>query len=261
MKGFKLFSVALVAVFIASCATVPLTGRKQFNVVNEAEIQQQAAQAYAQFLSENRSKVVSGTADANRVRTIGSNIANAVSRFMQTNGNSADLSGYNWEFVLIQSNEANAWCMPGGKVAVYTGILKYTQNDAGLATVLGHEIAHAIARHASERASQSSLAQLGGAVIGGATGSNTLSQLYGLGGSLALLKYGRNQELEADRLGLTFMAMAGYNPESAIAFWQRMAAAKDGQAPPEFMSTHPDDGRRIQDIQKYLPEAQQYYKR
>ncbi len=261
MKRFRLYSVALVAVFIASCATVPLTGRKQFNVVNEAEIQQQAAQAYAQFLSENRSKIVSGTADANKVRTIGSNIANAVSRFMQNSGNSTDLSGYNWEFVLVQSNEANAWCMPGGKVAVYTGILKYTQNDAGLATVLGHEIAHAIARHASERASQGSLAQLGGAVIGGATGSNTLSQLYGLGGSLALLKYGRNQELEADRLGLTFMAMAGYNPESAIAFWQRMAQAKQGQAPPEFMSTHPDDGRRIQDIQKYLPEAQQYYKR
>ncbi|MGB4773966.1 MAG: M48 family metallopeptidase, partial [Daejeonella sp.] len=159
-----------------------------------------------------------------------------------------------------------AWCMPGGKVAVYTGILPITKDDAGLATVMGHEIAHAIAQHSAERYSQMTLAQAGGGLLGAAAGGQSegtqqvLGQLYGIGGQLALLKYSRNQESEADRLGLVFMSMAGYNPESAVSFWQRMAAAKNGSgAPPEFLSTHPSDETRISDIQKHLPEARQYY--
>lgn len=245
----------------AACSTVPLTGRKQLNLANSQAIQQQSDQAYRQFLKDPSTKVVTGTADAQRVRTVGSRIASAIERYMSQNGYSSQYD-FQWEFNTIQSKDINAWCMPGGKVAVYTGIFPVTQTDAGLATVMGHEIAHAIARHAEERYSQMAGAQLIGGVVGATTGSQTMVDLYGLGGQLALLKYGRKQESEADRLGLIFMAMAGYNPEAAVSFWQRMAQAKQGGgAPPEFLSTHPSDERRIADIQKRLPEARQYYRR
>ena len=261
MKKRKLLSLMLFIGVFAACSTVPLTGRKQLNLANTEAIQQQSNQAYRQFLSDPSTKVVTGTADAQRVRTVGSRIAAAIERYMSQNGYSNQYD-FQWEFNTIQSKDINAWCMPGGKVAVYTGIFPVTQTEAGLATVMGHEIAHAIARHAEERYSQMAGAQLIGGVVGATTGSQTMVDLYGLGGQLALLKYGRKQESEADRLGLIFMAMAGYNPEAAVSFWQRMAQAKQGGgAPPEFLSTHPSDERRIADIQKRLPEARQYYKR
>ncbi|RZK86386.1 MAG: M48 family peptidase, partial [Pedobacter sp.] len=162
--------------------------------------------------------------------------------------------------------EINAWCMPGGKIAVYTGILPVTKDEAGLATVMGHEVAHAIAQHSAERASQMQAAQVGGALVGAASSNSKyadyINQAYGIGGQLTILKYGRNQELEADKMGLSFMAMAGYNPNTAIGFWQRMAQASAGsQKPPAFLSTHPTDQSRIAQIQRDLPEAMKYYKK
>ncbi|WP_379089575.1 M48 family metallopeptidase [Pedobacter sp. UC225_65] len=179
------------------------------------------------------------------------------------------IKGYKWEFNLIESPEINAWCMPGGKVAVYTGILKITKDDAGLATVMGHEIAHAIAQHSAERASQMTVAQVGGGLAGAAVGNKSestqaiVNQLYGIGAQgLYVLPNSRKQELEADKMGLSFMAMAGYNPQNAVGFWQRMAAASEGaQKPPVFLSTHPTDESRIAQNPRDLPEAMKYYKK
>ncbi len=260
MRKYKIFGSLICIAIMGACSTVPLTGRKQFNVANSAAIQQEAATAYRQFLADPKTKVISSGADAQRVKTVGARIARAVESYLNQNGY-ANQYNFQWEFNLIQSKDINAWCMPGGKVAVYSGILPVTQTEAGLATVMGHEIAHAIARHTEERYSQVMGAQAIGGVVGAATGSQAINQLYGLGGQLALLKYGRNQESEADRLGLVFMAIAGYNPESALSFWQRMASAKEGGAPPEFLSTHPSDQTRIAKIQKNLPEARRYYKK
>ncbi len=258
----------LIVGIIASCATVPLTGRKQLSLVNESEIQQQAALVYKDLLGDSKTKVIKGTSQAQLVQKVGKNIASAVTRFLQENGYGNQYD-FQWEFNLIQEDQINAWCMPGGKVAVYTGILPITKNEAGLATVMGHEVAHAIAKHSAERMSQSIIAQAGGVAVDVATAekSNTtravLNTAYGLGGQLALLSYSRNQESDADRLGLVFMAMAGYNPNEAVGFWERMAQAKQSQggAPPEFLSTHPSDARRINNIQKLIPEAMGYYKK
>jgi len=265
----KIICMSLIVGLTGSCATVPLTGRRQLSLVNDAEIQQQAVLAYRDFLGDAKTKVVKGTAQAQAVQRVGKNIAAAVTRFLQENGYGNQYN-FEWEFNLVEENQINAWCMPGGKVAVYTGILPVTKNDAGLATVMGHEIAHAIAKHSAERMSQTILAQAGGVAVDVATAekSNTtravLNTAYGLGGQLALLSYSRNQESEADRLGLVFMAMAGYDPNEAIGFWERMAEAKQSQgggAPPEFLSTHPSDARRINDIRKLIPEAMNYYKK
>lgn len=259
MKHFKKISFVLFSIIMVACATVPLTGRRQLSLVDETQLQQQAAQAYREFLGANTTKVISNTADAQRVKRVGSNIASAITRYMQQNGY-GDKYNYNYEFNLVQSKEINAWCMPGGKVAVYTGILPVTRDDAGLATVLGHEIAHAIAGHSAEQASSGALAQLGTSVVGAYTGSEAAGQLTGVGAQLVLLKYSRKQESEADRLGLIFMAMAGYNPENAVAFWERMSAAAQGNgAPPEILSSHPSDASRIAEIRKRLPEARKYY--
>lgn len=265
----KSICLALIAGTIMSCATVPLTGRRQLSLVNESEIQQQAALVYKDFLGDPKTKVIKSTPQAQMVQRVGKNIAGAVTRFLKENGY-GDQYAFNWEFNLIEEDQINAWCMPGGKVAVYTGILPVTKNEAGLATVMGHEVAHAIAKHSAERMSQSIIAQAGGVAVDVATSekSNTtrsvLNTAYGLGGQLALLSYSRNQESEADRLGLVFMAMAGYDPNEAVGFWERMAQAKQakgGGAPPEFLSTHPSDARRINNIQKLMPEAMGYYKK
>jgi len=264
MKQLKIFSTACLLVVMAGCSTVPLTGRRQLSLVSDSELQQASTQAYRQFLSDPSTKVVNSGSDLQRVRTVGNRIATAINRYLKQNGY-GDQYNYNYEFNLIQSKDQNAWCMPGGKVAVFTGLLPITQNDAGLATVMSHEIAHAIAQHAAERYSQAAAAQGLGGVLGAATGGasagtqQVLGTLYGLGGQLALLNYSRKQESEADHLGLIFMAMAGYNPDNALSFWQRMAAQKSGGAPPEFLSTHPSDATRIADIQKRLPEARKYY--
>jgi len=261
MKSLKIFSTLVLIAFMSACATVPLTGRRQLSLANSDAIQQEAAQAYKEFLSDPKTVVVKSGSDVTRVKNIGTRIAQAVESYLNQNGYANQYS-FQWEFNLVQSKEINAWCMPGGKVAVYTGLIPVAQTDAGLATVMSHEIAHAIARHAEERYSQTMGAQALGGIVGAATGgSEAIQQLYGIGGSLALLKYGRAQESEADRLGLVFMAMAGYSPDSAVAFWQRMASSNEsGGGTPEFLSTHPSDATRIAAIQKALPEARKYYK-
>jgi predicted Zn-dependent protease len=262
----SLIVLPALALAIYSCSTVPLTGRRQLSLVGDAEINQSAAASYSQLLSDPKTKVVSSGTDAQRVKRIGNQLAVVIEKYLQQNGY-ANQYQFKWEFNLIQSPEVNAWCMPGGKVAIYSGILPVTANDAGLAVVMGHEIAHAIAKHSAERMSQQLAAQAGSAAVGAATSGKSattqaiFSQLYGVGGQLAMLKYSRDQESEADRLGLTFMAMAGYNPSEAVTFWQRMSAQKQGGAPPEFLSTHPADATRIANIQKLLPEAMKYYKK
>lgn len=266
MKNLKLtLAAAITAVGLYACSTVPLTGRSQLSLVSDSEVNPAAAASYRQLISDPKTKVVSSGSDAQRVKAIGGRLANAIERYLEQNGY-ADKYQFAWEFNLIQSPEINAWCMPGGKVAVYSGILPVTRTDAGLAVVMGHEIGHAIARHSAERLSQQLALQTGGAVVGAATGNQSsttqaaINTLYGVGGQLALLKYSRAQESEADRLGLTFMAMAGYNPNEAVAFWQRMAAQSKGGAQPEFLSTHPSDATRIANIQRLIPEAMKYYK-
>jgi predicted Zn-dependent protease len=257
----KLIITLLAVTTIFSCTTVPLTGRKQFNAVSDAEVNQSAAASYTQLLSDPKTTVIRNGADAQRVRAIGARLSSAIERYLNTNGYSNQYN-FKWEFNLIQSKEVNAWCMPGGKVAVYSGILPVTQNDAGLATVLAHEIGHAIAHHSAERISQQMLAQGVGGILGGTSSGGTataINQLYGIGGGLVLLGYSRNQESEADRLGLTFMAMAGYDPHEALNFWNRMMNANKAGSTPEFLSDHPSDQKRIADIQARLPEAMKYY--
>ncbi|WP_460614394.1 MULTISPECIES: M48 family metallopeptidase [Hymenobacter] len=248
----------------AACSTVPITGRRQLSLVSDTEMNTMAATEYQKVLSS--SQVVSSGTQAQMVKRVGQRIQQAVESYFRQQGQQAQLEGYQWEFNLINDKQENAWCMPGGKVAVYTGILPITQDETGLAVVMGHEIAHAVARHSSERMSQQMATQGLGGVVSTAVGQNPTAiqnvflQAVGVGSSLGMLKYGRNQESEADRLGLIFMAMAGYNPDDAVAFWQRMAARENAASPPEFLSTHPSNDTRIADIQKQLPEARTYYK-
>ena len=225
-----------------------------------------ATQQYQQFMSENK-VVSSGDRDAEMVRRVGNRIASAVTQYFNSKGLGDQLQGYKWQFTLVQDNSANAWAMPGGKVAVYTGLLPITKNEAALAAVLGHEVAHAVLAHGNERMSQGLAQQLGGTALSVALANkpaatqNIFLQAYGLGSQVGvLLPFSRKQELESDRYGLIFAAMAGYNPREAITLWQRMEAQSSGQKPPEFMSTHPSEGRRIEQLQKYMPEALQYYK-
>jgi predicted Zn-dependent protease len=266
MKKLTLLGIAAVVSMAYACSTVPLSGRNRISFVNESEMQTAAAQSYTTLLKDPKTKILNN-ADAQRVKRIGEKIAAAVTKYMNANGYAAQIQGFRWEFNLIDSKEVNAWCMPGGKVAVYSGILPVTRDDAGLATVMGHEIAHAIAQHSSERASKAAVAQGVGGLLGAATGNQSeatqaaISKIYGVGAQgFYLLPNSRTQELEADHLGLIFMSMAGYDPASAVSFWQRMAAvSQSSQKPPEFLSTHPADGTRIAQIQRDLPEAKRYF--
>ena len=248
-----------------ACATVPITGRRQLALVSSAEMQQMSYASYKQVL--DTSKVINNNQNAAMVKRVGGRIQRAVEQYMAQNNLSNQLAGYAWEFNLIQDNQVNAWCMPGGKVVVYTGLLPVARDETGLAVVMGHEIAHAIAKHGDERMSQGLVQQLGGATLQAALGSNPglTSNLFltafGAGSQLGLLAYGRTQESEADRLGLIFMAMAGYDPQQATTFWERMSAGKGGQAPPEFLSTHPSDQTRINNIKQHMPEALKFYKK
>jgi predicted Zn-dependent protease len=250
---------------IVSCSTVPVTGRRQLNLVPQSQMLSMSFQEYGTFLQQN--KVSTNQEQTALVKRVGGRIQGAVERYFAEKGISDQLSGYKWEFNLIESNEVNAWCMPGGKVVVYTGILPVTKDEDGLAVVLGHEIAHAVAQHGNERMSQGLLAQLGGMALNEALANKPeqTRQLwmtaFGAGVQVgALLPFSRTQESEADHLGLIFMAMAGYDPQTAVPFWQRMAQLSAGKAPPEFLSTHPSDQSRIEKIKAELPEALQYYK-
>jgi predicted Zn-dependent protease len=242
-----------------------MTGRSQLNLIPAGEMLSMSFSQYDQFLKENKlSTDAEGTA---RVKRVGTRIEGAVESYFRANGMASRLNGYAWEFNLIDSKEVNAWCMPGGKVVVYSGILPVCQDEAGLAVVMGHEIAHAVAEHGNERMSQGLLAQLGSTALSVAlkdqpeATQNLWMTAFGAGAQLGvLLPFSRTQESEADHLGLIFMAMAGYDPSTAVSFWQRMSA-EGGAAPPEFLSTHPADATRIRDIEANMPEAMRYYKK
>lgn len=245
---------------VISCATNPFTGEKVLNFVPNSQLFPMAFQQYGTFLKEN--KVLSGTADARLVENVGIKIKNAAERWLKAHGQPEYLNGYQWEYKLVESKEVNAWCMPGGKIVVYSGILPITKDEAGLATVMGHEVSHALANHGAQRMSASQLQQLGAVGVAIATSGKSdetqaiFQQAYGVGSQVgAMLPFSRSHETEADKIGLTLMAIAGYNPEQAINFWQRMSAKAGGNAPPEFMSTHPSDETRIANIRKLIPEA------
>lgn len=266
MKRIKIYlSLLLLALLVYYCSTVPITGRKQISLIPASEINALSFQQYGEFLKQN--KLSEDKEAVAMVKRVGGNIQKAVETYFTQNNMMNQLQGYEWEFNLVESNEVNAWCMPGGKVVVYTGILPLTKDETGLAVVMGHEIAHAIAQHGAERMSYGLLQQLGGMALSVAlqnepeTTRNIFLTAYGVGSTVGvILPFSRTHESEADRLGLIFMAMAGYNPEAAVDFWTRMSQA-GGQKPPEWLSTHPSDESRIADIKKHLPEALGYYKR
>lgn len=266
MKALKIFiPIILLSLTVYYCSTVPITGRSQLNLIPASEINTLSFQQYDEFLKQN--KLSTDAANTQMVKRVGQNIQHAVEAYFAQNNLSKELSGYAWEFNLVESEEVNAWCMPGGKVVVYTGILPITKDETGLAVVMGHEIAHAIAQHGNERMSQGLLQQLGGMALSVALKNepeltqNLFMTAYGVGTTVGvMLPFSRKHESEADRLGLIFMAMAGYNPNTAVDFWTRMSAMKGGAAPPEWLSTHPSDDTRISDLKKHMPEALQYYK-
>jgi predicted Zn-dependent protease len=261
----KLFTLLLAVLLILSCALVPLTGRRQLSLVSEADMLSTSFVEYDKFMNENKSST--NSSESNRVKEVGRRIQSAVTTYFERNNLTQELKGFAWEFNLIESKEVNAWCMPGGKVVVYSGILPVTENETGLAVVMGHEIAHAVAKHSNERMSQALVADLGGQTLAAALQQKPQQtqqlwmSLFGAGVQLgAVLPYSRVQESEADRLGLIFMAMAGYDPNASLSFWQRMSQ-NAGTKPPEFLSTHPSDENRIKKIKSEIPEAMKYYKK
>lgn len=266
MNRFKkiLLAAALPATFgLQSCYQNPATGRRALNIVPDATLMSLANDEYRTFLSQH--KVVKGTTQAAMVSRVGNKLAAAITEYYAKKGQSSFLQGFNWEFNLVDDPQKNAFCMPGGKVVVYTGILPVTQDENGLAVVMSHEIAHAIAKHGNERMSQVLVAQGLGTALDLALSNrsaetrNVFNGLYGAGAQVGvLLPNSRNQESEADVMGLDYMAMAGYNPQAAIPFWQRMASG-GGAKPPEFLSTHPSDNTRIKRIQNHLPTAMKIY--
>lgn len=260
----RIFKGIILTLVLVSCYKVPITNRKQTLLFKETELIGMSLKAYNDFLGKNPALP---TTDPNVVvvKNVGNKIKAAVEQFLKEKKMLDRIAGYKWEFNVVNSKEVNAWCMPGGKVVVYTGLLPVTLTESGLAVVMGHEIAHAIARHGNERMSQTALAQFGGSAIGTILGSGNpavgdiFMQSYGIGTSLGLLAYSRKHESEADKLGVVFMAMAGYNPQDAIAFWERMSK-NGGGGNLEILSTHPNDQKRIADLKKFMPNALKYYK-
>ena len=263
---FVLFSVlfGLFAV-VLSCSKVPITGRSQLSLVPEGEIIAMADASYDTFLMQN--KLSTDKEATAMIKRCGGKIQKAVESYFASQNASDQLKDYTWEFNLVESEEVNAWCMPGGKVVFYTGILPICKDETGVAVVMGHEVAHAVARHGNERMSQGLLAQFGSSALDAALAHNSqmtkqiAATAFGLGAQFgALLPFSRKQESEADHLGIIFMAMAGYDPRAAVPFWERMAGGSKGGKPPEIMSTHPSDETRIANLNKLMPEAMKYYK-
>ncbi len=256
--------LGLVAVILVACATVPITGRKQLSLISDSEMQAMSFQQYDQVIAE--SKLSTDSEATAMIKRVGGRIQKAVEEYFRDQGMSNELKGYVWEFNLIESDQVNAWCMPGGKVAFYTGILPVCRDDVGVAVVMGHEIAHAIAEHGSERMSHQMAVQMGGIALSEATKSKPAEtqaiymSVFAVGAQYgAMLPYSRKHESEADHIGLIFMVMAGYDPQEAPKFWERMSAG-GGAAPPEFMSTHPSDATRIRQLNEHMPEALGYYR-
>jgi predicted Zn-dependent protease len=268
MKKYLLYFIVS-ALVLAGCHRNAITGRNQLNLIPESEVQAMAFAQYKEFISTNPAVPANNSKDAAMVKRVGDNIIGAIKKYYAEKGLSKELESFQWEVNLVNNKEPNAWCMPGGKIVVYTGILPYTQNEAALAVVMGHEVAHALARHGNERMSQGLFQQMGGLALSAALSSkpaetqNLFMTSYGIGTNIGvMLPFSRKNELEADKLGLMFSALAGYDPRESIAFWQRMAKASGGNKPPEFLSTHPADETRIAELQKIMDATiAQYYKK
>jgi predicted Zn-dependent protease len=265
MKKLSSLLIILIGGAIISCSVVPFTNRKQLNILPESEMITMGLASYDEFMKENPPST--DRSNSALVKEVGSTLSNAVEYYFAANGLETRLDGYKWEYSLVSSTVPNAFCLPGGKVVVYSGILPYTADKNGMAVVLSHEIAHAVARHGNERMSQQLLLQFGNVALNEAVKNkpeetkNIYNTVYGVGAQMGVvLPYSRDNELEADKLGLIFMALAGYDPNSSIGFWERMSAS-GGAKPAEFMSTHPSDARRIARIKDAIPEAMQYYKK
>lgn len=264
-SSIKLMSIFILTSFIISCSTVPFTNRQQLNLLPESQMVAMALTSYDEFLKEN--KLSSNKQQTIMVKNVGAKISRSVETFLKQNNKAKLLDNYNWEFNLIQNDSTpNAWCMSGGKVVIYSGILPITKTETGLAVVMGHEIAHAVARHGNERMSQGLISQFGGMALQVAIQEKPeetqalFMAAYGIGTQIGVtLPYSRLHETEADKMGLIFMAMAGYDPYEAIDFWKRMSQL-GGNKPPEFLSTHPSDETRINNLKSFLPEAIKYYK-
>jgi predicted Zn-dependent protease len=265
LKMKKWISIAVLLVWAISCKVNPITGRRQLQVVPNSQLIPLSFQNYEEVLKG--SKVITQGKEATQIQRVGNKIRIAVETYFKDKGLESELAGFDWQFSLIEEDVLNAWCMPGGKVAFYTGILPVCKDDAGIATVMGHEIAHAVANHGGERMSQGLIANLGLSALSVAIEqkptltNQVLLQAAGVGTQLGMLKFSRSHESESDQMGLIFMAMAGYDPHEAPKFWERMNAASGGAAPPEFLSTHPHPQTRIKDLNKWMPEAMKYYKK
>lgn len=253
------------SLFLSGCFTNPVTGRKGLSLVDASTMNSLAADQYKTFLSENKPQ--NNTPEGKLVQKVGGRIASAVAKYLTDNNKAHLIKEYNWQFNYVQSKEVNAWCMPGGRVVVYSGIMPIAQDEAGLAVIMGHEVAHAVAHHGSERMSQGLVQQLGGVALSVAIADKPqqtqaiFNQAYGLGSTVGgILPFSRKHESEADEMGLIFMAMAGYDPAAAVGFWERMAAKSGGVAPPEFLSTHPSNTTRIKQLKELIPKAQKYYR-
>ncbi len=267
MRKSKLFLLSLVATLLVGCGTtktVPITGRQQNLLVSDGEMLSLSTQQYSEYMKT--AKPSTNAANTAMVKRVGQRLATAVESYLKNNGMAEDVQNYKWQFNLVQDQNVNAWCMPGGLICVYEGLLPVTQDEASLAIVMGHEIAHAVARHSAEQYSTQLKQQYGlqaGSVLAGVlgAGSNTIAvgqQVLSQGLGLQNLHYSRNHESEADHLGIIFAAMAGYDPQVAVNFWQRMSAQSSNKTS-EFLSSHPSDATRIKQIQGWMPEALKYY--
>ena len=258
-----LASLAVAALLLTSCGSVPITGRKQLNLVSDSEVLQSSLASYSSFMKT--AKVSTQKTQSEQVTRVGKRIAAATEAYLKAVGLQNEIQNFAWEFNLVKSDELNAWCMPGGKIVVYEGIMKIIGSDDELAVVLGHEVAHAVAKHANERMSQQVAAQMGANVLGAVVSGQSYQtqamaqQIYGLGAQYGVMQpFSRKHESEADEMGLVLMTIAGYNPDVAITFWQKMNAAGSSSVP-EFLSSHPSHETRIADIQKKLPGIKQKY--
>lgn len=256
----KVVSLVGIIAFIVSCATNPFTGKKTLAFVSNDQLFPASFAQYNQVLNEN--KVLTGTKDSEMITRVGQRIAVAAERWLNANGYQGYLEDYKWEYKLIESEQVNAWCMPGGKIAFYTGILPIAQNETGVAAIMGHEVAHALANHGQQRMSSGMLQQAGGVAVAVASGNESPEkqqmwmQAYGIASTVGgMLPFSRSHETEADKIGLYLMAIAGYNPDEAAELWKRMKANSGGQAPPEFLSTHPSNDTRISNLLELSPKA------
>lgn len=260
---YNLMAILVVATVLEACSRIPISGRRQFKMLPESTLMDMSLTSYKQIL--DTAAVVNGTEESAMIKRVGNKIATAVEGYLKSTKHLKRIEGYTWEFNLIEDTLVNAWCMSGGKVAFYTAILPICETETGVAVVMGHEIAHAIAQHGNERVSQGLALQMGGVALDVAASTRSeetraLVQLaYGVGANVGvLLPYSRKHESEADQMGLMFMAMAGYDPSEAPKFWDRMNQL-GGQRPPEFLSTHPDPEKRKQRLQELMPKAMEHY--